>query len=132
MERLLTLEEVRRFCHARPVELSLAPSERAGTIVLHGDYEGYGDFFNLCAENVAFAQLAGRFWVSGFVLTSWAQLCDQAIEWTPFRGEFAGEALGMWKSEAGSLAGAAATDRFVVVAQRFVFSAGSDWKCESP
>ena len=126
--RELTFEEVHRFCRQRPVELELAPCEQRGTIVLHADFEGHGDFFSIRAEDVEYMQLAGRSWVGGVVLADWRQLSEAEPFWATLQSEYSGPALAMWSSDAKSLAEASSKERFVIVARRFVFWAGSDWE----
>ena len=124
----LTLEAICRFCQSRPVELTLAPCERPGSIVLRADFEGSGDFFSIRSSDVEYVQLAGRFWVGGLLLSDWYQLSGKAPEWETLRGEYSGSALGMWASDAKSFEGASRNERFVIVASRFVFIAGCGWK----
>jgi hypothetical protein len=124
---VLTFEAIRRFCQSRPVELTLAPCERADSIALHADFEGNGDFFSIHAEGVEYVQLIGRCWIGGVVLDDWHQLSAKALEWQSLRAEYSGRALVMWASDEASFETTRPADRFVIVASRFVFTPGSDW-----
>lgn len=124
----LTFEEIQRFCKQRPTELSRAPSKQRDSVVPHGDFEGYGDLFDIQATDVEYVQLAGRVWVEGLTLRDWGEVSSVDAFWKLMQAEYSGRALAIWASDAKSLERAAPNERFVIVAGEFVFTAGLDWE----
>jgi len=123
----LQFEEVREFCAARPVELSIARGHHEGGLALHGEFEGHSDFFLINVDAIQYAELPGTCWVGGLHLGRWQDLAALKSKWAPLRELYSGSALAFWDDDARTLADAPEAHCFAIVAESFTFTAGKDW-----
>jgi hypothetical protein len=127
---MLDFGSVREFCMSREVDLVVAPSQTPLTLRLHGEFDGYGDFFSLVFRDVEFMELAGGFTVGDLVAVDDVQaLVDLAPKWAHLIGLYSGPAVAFRTAD--TQAWDMTSQMFVVVANRIECYAGRDWHVPS-
>jgi len=119
------LADVQAFCRRREVDLVLGRADPAHELRLHAELDGYGDFFSILANDVAFMELPASFTVGGLELTTNA--ASFAPKWAHIPRLYPGQALVMCTADAGAFEGAAPEDLFILVADEIAFVRGDDW-----
>lgn len=126
--KMLSFEEVRRFCASRPVELAVTRGGQSGDgLALHGDFENHGDFFLVEADGVEYVELPGRCWVGGLYFGDWREVSTRKSKWGSLRQELSGSTLAFWDDDAENIADVPEPHCYVIIANRFTFTEGKDW-----
>lgn len=123
---MLDFNDVRAFCGSREVDLVMVPPPPPFTLCLHGEFDGYGDFFSFVAKDVEYVELPGAFTVSDLIFTSQAaELATLSPKWLRLGEAYSGPALALRSADAPGWG----TDRhvFVVIANHLEWRPGSDW-----
>lgn len=104
----------------------MIPPPHPCLVCLHGEFDGYGDFFTILAYDVEYIEIPGRITVGDVILHErFAEFAAVSSKWAGFAGVYSGKALACrtadtadWESHAGV---------FVVVARDFEMRGGRDW-----
>jgi hypothetical protein len=124
---MIDFEAVRTFCASREVDLVLAPPSPPFVLCLHGQFDGYGDFFSILVKDVEFVELAGGFTVGDMLMaTELRSLAAVVPRWSRLAGVYSGPALAFRTADSSSWS--SDCDAFIVVANHIEWRAGKDWR----
>lgn len=130
--RRVSLEEVRSLCRNNQVDLVLASPSAPHVLCLHGEFDGYGDFFSIQVGELEYADVAGGCSVGDILaLDSMAAVSSVVAKWRELECEYSGRALLIRSAYSASWVDAEEKDLFLVVANEFLSTAGSDWDAMS-
>ncbi|MCX5747481.1 MAG: hypothetical protein NT062_33875 [Proteobacteria bacterium] len=123
---MLDFDSVRKFCSGREVDLVIAPSSTKFGLCLHGEFDGYGDFFSLLFGDVEYVELAGGFTVGELVMVDdVASLALLTPKWARLVGLYAGPTVAFRTADTQGWDGL--DQMFVVVANQIRCEPGRDW-----
>ena len=94
----MDIGEIDSFCRSRPVEVVVRPSGSQSELVLHGEYDGVGDFFSIHFSDIEYVDIAGAFVVDGIITDDFRRLCSLESRWQHLVTECSGPAVVFWQS----------------------------------
>lgn len=128
---MLPFQAIRDFCASRLVDLRLIRPPDGFTLALHGEFDGYGDFFTLVARDIEYVDLPGGFPFGELVFTHDVRDLEAlAPKWATLSQDYSGPAVAFRSADASSWG----SDRycFAVIANTLEWRAGRDWPAVSP
>jgi hypothetical protein len=125
----VTAAEVVRFCAQREVDLRLRGGQSPFTVDLHGEFDGYGDFFSILCADVEYVDCPGVFTIGGLIFVQdCREVLSQQEKWRGWLDSCSGPGFAMWEAGEENLRTARASSAYVVVANRIVLRSGADWE----
>jgi hypothetical protein len=125
---MVSSEAIRLFCRSREVDLVLQPAKPPCMLRLHGQFDGYGDFFDILTTDVDYIELADGVTVGDLRLVeSVGALAGLSAKWRPLEEFYSGVALAIRSADSGGWASARPEHLFVVIAGQIEFKPGRDW-----
>jgi hypothetical protein len=124
----LSVAEISNFCKTREVEIRLQRAPAPYTLTLHGEYDGYGDFFSIHLADIEFIDIAGGFSVSGISeIGDLSAAATFSERWNVLRGQYSPPAIVFLVAgrEDPNIRGQ--TGEYIVIANSIVCNAGKDW-----
>lgn len=126
MSDLIDFDDVKRFCATRSVDLTMACPPPPFTVCLHGEFDGYGDFFSLLVKDVDYVEIAGAFPVGDIVIVSdLATLPSLLPRWSRLVESCSGTAVAFRSDDTPQWGDGA--ECFIVVADHLEWRSGGDW-----
>jgi hypothetical protein len=125
----LSVDDLDRFCRRRVVDLVWRAGDSRRPLVLHGEFDGYGDFFSIWLGDIEYVSLANGFVVGGMTLGSFGDFCASEPQWRGLRQYYSGPAL-VFTADGRDVGAPGETGeivKFVVVANVIECVAGRDW-----
>jgi hypothetical protein len=124
----LSVADISKFCQTREVEIRLRAAAEPYVLTLHGEYDGYGDFFSIHLADIEFLDIAGGFSVEGAEeigdLSAVSMFSDR---WKELAGQYSPPAVVFCVAGRGDPMGRGETGEFIVIANRIDCFAGEDW-----
>jgi len=125
-EPMLDFDSVRDFCSGREVDLVIAPPPTPFALGLHGEFDGYGDFFSLLFRDVEYVELAGGFTVGDLVMVDGIDsLSLLTPKWSRLVGLYSGPAVAFRTADTQAWNGD--DQLFLVIANQIRCEPGRDW-----
>ncbi len=125
----LSANDILGFCRSREVELVFATPQPPSTLRLHGQYEGYGDFFSIQAFGVRYVQITSGVVVADLVFErSLRNLLGRFERWRWLAEEFIESALVITEVEETLPSPSDYSKQGIIVAETISFVAGRDWR----
>jgi len=104
----------------------MVPPSHQYVVCLHGEFDGYGDFFTIGIRDIEYVDLPGRITVGDvFLVERLAELGAVSEKWPRLAEEYSGKALVCRSADAEGLG--SHTSTFIVVANDFEIHCGRDW-----
>ncbi len=129
MNEEIDFDSIRAFCAAREVDLVMCPPPTGYVLCLKGEFDGNGEFFYILAADVEYAEVAGGMTVGDLLLGSDIAAISVAVpKWESLRRLDSGPALAIRSADFDDWASAAPQGIHLLVANRFEFRRGADWK----
>jgi len=122
-----TFNDLAAFCRAREVDLVIVTSPAPFVLCLHGEFDGYGDFFSILAKDIEYVELSAGFTVGDLRLVDQTtELAALSPKWSRLSELYSGSALAFRAADALQWG----TDRhdFVIVANHIEWRPGRDWR----
>jgi hypothetical protein len=124
----LSIADVADFCKKREVEIRLKRAPETYALSLHGEFDGYGDFFSIHVADIEFMEIAGGFSVEGAVeISDLATAATFSERWKWLQGQYSPPAIVFLVAGREDRDISGETGEFIVVANRIVCLAGKDW-----
>jgi len=125
---VIQITQIREACRRREVDLVVSPPLPGFVLSLHGEFDGYGDFFSILASDVDYVEVAGGIPIGDLVLLSdLGELARFTKNWHWLRDRYSGQALILRSADSADWANASHADTFILVASTIVCYAGRDW-----
>lgn len=124
---MLSISEVNAFAQSRPIDLALRAGTDSHTLVLHGGYEGQGDFFSIALRDIEYIELAGGFPLGGLLQDDFSVISRRCERWASLLGTYTGTSLALWTADAATFEDSLPQNKFLVVANSILCSAGVQW-----
>lgn len=122
-----TVASVDQFVRQREVEISIASAGRY-RLTLHGEYEGYGDFFTIELDDVEYIDVASCFVAGGVRQLDIRDAELLRPKWRGLSREWGGVVLVFWGAGYDGPEAAPDTSAFLVIAGRIRVEPGADWQ----
>lgn len=123
---LLNVEDVQSFCKSREVDIVLAPPPPSFVLCLHGQFDGYGDFFSLVARDVEYVDIAAGFTVGDLrSVNEVRELGALSAKWSRLASLYSGPAVAFRSANVPDWG--VDGESFVLVANTLEWLAGRDW-----
>ncbi|MCA9679312.1 MAG: hypothetical protein H6708_03105 [Kofleriaceae bacterium] len=124
---MLELDDVRAFCRGREVDLVMVSPPAPFTVCLHGEFDGYGDFFSLVARDVEYVDLPGGFPLGEMRdVSQVSAMVELSPKWTGLAELHSGPAVAFRSADARDW-GTGCCDH-LIIANHLEWRAGRDWK----
>jgi hypothetical protein len=122
---------IRGLCglvRAREIELGLPPAPPAYSLCLHGEFDGYGDYFSVLVAGVRYIEFSPGIVVGEMLFAADArELLGRFPRWKALAAEFAEQALVVLPAEDTLKAPSDSLGQAIVVAERIDVVEGKDW-----
>jgi hypothetical protein len=123
---VIDFNEVRTICARREIDLVIKPPPPSYSLCLHGELDGYGDFFSVIAKDVEYLEVPGGITVVDVVYVNQIEeLAALSPKWSSLRGQYSGPALAFRSADAEHW-GTGVHD-FVIVGGTIECHPGRDW-----
>lgn len=119
----LSVEQVHRFCQGREVEIVIVPPPKSYSLCLHGEYDGYGDFFSILVNGVQYLDVTSGMIVGQIVFdVDVRRLLTNTSRWSGLKAEFADSGMVIVAADSEGYLEAS-----LLVATELHIVAGKDW-----
>lgn len=123
--RRITIDEISEFSKTRDVELCARRAPPPYVLALHGEFDGYGDFFSIHIADIEFLEIEGRFSVeAAFEIHDLKMAETFSGRWKQLRGQYSPPAVVFVEK----IDSPSAPRQFIVVANQIDCFAGDDWR----
>lgn len=124
----LTCVDIAAFCASREVDLVFRGASPPLSFVLHGEFDGYGDFFTIEVGDVEYVDCPGTFAVRELrLLEDRRTLGELAAKWQRVGEEYGAPTLVMRSDDVGGWNDPRQHAYALVIANRITFRPGADW-----
>ena len=125
-EPTITIEQIRAICRQREIDLVVTVPPRSFVLSLHGEFDGYGDYFSILVADLEYVDLTGNLTVGDLYLTHEIEEVSRLNpKWAHIAANYSGRALVLRSANADSWQSAQPQDLFLVIANTFSFRAGT-------